>query len=62
MYLREKMQIYLNTVCMLAQLIFMKIRNHRLDQSIIYLKTSLLSFENILMKILQKNSFEIPSL
>jgi hypothetical protein len=45
----------------LAQLIFKKILNHCLDQSIIYLKMSLLPSNNTLMKILPRTSFDILS-
>jgi hypothetical protein len=63
MYLRKKMQTYFfNIVRMIAQLIFRKVFNRRLNQSIINLITNLLSFGNILMKILPRISFDIPSL
>jgi hypothetical protein len=57
------MQIYfLNTIHMIVQLIFKKVLNRCLDQFIIYYKTNLLPFENTLMKILPRISFDIPSL
>ena len=46
---------------MIAQLIFKKILNRYLDQSIIYHKTSLLPSKNTLMKILPTILFDIPS-
>jgi hypothetical protein len=61
-YLRRRMQIYfLNTVRMIVQLIFRKVLNHSSDQSISYLKRSLLPSENTLMKILSRILFDISS-